>query len=614
MNPDRASNEDGAGGSSADGERAAQPASAARATTGERSGAPLSFEDWSDEAPIALAELADLFVALDKATRARRLYQENNPVFQTFHQHLHDALAGLWDRVPSLSIAVEEEAFRCFGHAFPSKDGRDGLPFLFYRDGIRLMTLLPGFEEEIGRFLKVVDSARQFGPSAGDDIVTLLWQEEFSSFLYSYVDLLAESTGITGSDADTRPPLVRVDRTLIERLASGEEPQPQPPAVEAGEPPVAMAVLPEHFVETPYFLEPEDVELLQREVGIEWNRDVRKAVLDALFDRLEDPEFLDRRAEIVRILGQLLPAFLARGELNSAATIVSEVSELVRAGGLAGDAKEEALRLLRDLNDATVLSGLFSLLEDGSIDPTHEQLGTFLSFLGAEALPLLLRTAVGTGSTRLAERMWPAMDGIGRKYPRAVVSLLGAPEPQVAGGAARLSGRLRLLEARDGLIALFDRAAEAQTRHSVIDALAGLRDPQSLATVQRALTDRDREIRIAAARALGDAGSRAAHDALRAIIAGRPIRDADLTEKIAFYEAFGAVASDADVEFLDGQLNGRRLLAGKESPEIRACAATALGRIVVPAAQASLRKAAKDDNPIVRSAVSRALGPERRGR
>ena len=614
MNPSGESDESTAGPDSADAERAARSDGAARPGDEAGSGAPLSFDDWSDEAPIALNELADVFVALDKATRARRLYQENNPVFQTFHQHLHDVLAGLWDRVPSLSVAVEEEAFRCFGHAFPSKDGRDGLPFLFYRDGIRLMTLLPGFEEEIGRFLKVVDSARQFGPSAGDDIVTLLWQEEFSSFQYSYVDLLADSTGVDELGADTRPPLERVDRAQVERVASGEEPQPQPPAVEAGEPPVAMAVLPEHFVETPYFLEPEDVELLQREVAIEWHRDVRKAVLDALFDRLEDPEFPDRRAEIVRILAQLLPAFLARGELNSAATIVSEVGEMVRAGALAGDEMEEALRLLRDLNDATVLSGLFSLLEDGSIDPTHEQLGKFLSFLGAEALPLLLRTAVGTGSARLAERLWPALDGIGRKYPRSVVSLLAAPEPQVAGGAARLAGRLRLPDARDGLIALFERAQEAETRRSVIDALAVLRDTQSLAAVQRALTDGDREIRIAAARALGVAGSRVAHDSLRAIIAGRTIRDADLTEKLAFYEAFGAVANEADIEFLDSQLNGRRLLAGKESPEIRACAASALGRIAVPAAQAALRKSAKDDNPMVRSAVSRALGPERRAR
>ncbi len=597
-------------GSPAQRDGAAPPAATGSAG---RSAALLAFEDWAEDAAVGPGEIGDLLIALDKAARARRLYQDNNPVYQSFHKQLHDALTALWDRLPSLSIALEEEAFRCFGHSFPSKDGREGLPFLFYRDGIRLMTLLPGFEDEIERFLTVVDRARQFGPSAGDDIVTLLWEEEFSSFQYSYVDLLAEAAGATGPDAEPRPPVERVDAAQVERLATGEEKQPVPPSVAAGEPPVATAVLPDHFVETPYFLEPEEVELLQREVGIEWDRDLRKAVLDALFDRIEDHEFLDRRSEIIRIFGQLLPAFLGRGDLGNAATIVQEVNSLIRAGDLGGEEKEEALRLLRDLNDPGVLSNFIGSLEDGSIDPSHEQLGIFLSFLGPEALPLLLRTAVQTGAA-LAQRLWPALDTIGRKHPRAVVSLLMSPEEPVATGAARLVGNMRLPEARDALITLFGRTRVVETRRITIDALAGLGDAQSLETVQQALTDADREIRIAAARALGAARTRTAYEPLRTIIGGRSIRDADLTEKIAFYEAFGTVAGEADVELLAGQLNGRRLLGGREAPELRACAATALGRIAAPAARAALLKAAKDENPVVRNAVTRALTPERRGR
>ncbi|MCI0435333.1 MAG: HEAT repeat domain-containing protein [Gemmatimonadetes bacterium] len=575
--------------------------------------APVAFDDWSDDAPIAPAQLAELFQALDKAARARRLYQVNNPVYQSFHEHLRASLSALWDRLPSLSIAIEEEAFRVFGHAFPSRDGRDGLPFLFFRDGVRLMTLLPGFEDEVDRFLGVVDRARQFGPAAGDDIVTVLWEEEFSSFQYSYVDLLAESTAAPGLHDEARVPLERVDRERVERIASGDELQPQPPAVEAGEPPVATAVLPDRFIETAYFLEPEDVELLQREVDIEWNRDVRKAVLDALFDRLEDPEYLDRRSEVLRILAQLLPAYLGRGDLDNATIILIEVNGLLRANALDGDDMSEALRLLRDVNDPGVLGGFFGSLEEGTIDPTHEQLGDFLGFLGSEALPLMLRTTARPGATRLADRMWPALDSIGRKNPRAIVQLLGSPESLVAAAAARLAGRIGLPEARDGLIRLYEQG-DANTRRIAVESLAVLADNLSLATVQHALNDQDREIRIGAARALGNAGSRAACERLREIVTGRSIRNADLTEMIAFFEAFGSVAEDKDIAVLDAMLNGRRLLGGRESHEIRACAAMALGRIAAPAARAALRRAQSETNPIVKNAVTRALEPERRGR
>jgi HEAT repeat protein len=572
----------------------------------------VALNDWEDEAapPISFKELAELFTALDKATRARRLYQENNPVYQSFNANLRKLIGALWDRVSSLSVVVEETAFRTYGQEFGARDGREGLPFLFFRDGVRLMTFLPGFEDEVDRFLRVVDSAKQFGPKASDDMVTLLWEEEFASFQYSYMDLLAESVGMpAGGDASA--PTV-VDREKVERLVAGEEPEEVPPAVQQGEPPVATAVLPENFVETAYFLEPEEVAYLQTEVEVEWQRDVRGAVVDALFDRLEDASISDRHGEIVRILGQLLPAFLGRGDLANATKIVVEVGTLVESDGLTGDDRDEALRLLRDLNDAQVLSGFLNSLEDGSIDPGREELGTFLSYLGAEALPLLLRTAERTDAAKLKERLWPALEAMGRRYPRALASQTASPDLAIAYGAARLIGRIRLNEAKDTVVALFKKS-DAEGRRVAIEALAAIGDAGALSAVQEALDDADRDVRITAARALGNASSAAARERLRASIASKSLRDADLTEKIAFFEAYGTIAVAEDLDQLDRLLNGRKLL-GRESPEMRSCAAMALGRIASPEARAILQKATDDMHPLVRNAVNKALEAPRRYR
>ena len=572
----------------------------------------VALNDWEDEAapPISFRELAELFTALDKATRAHRLYQENNPVYQSFNANLRKLIGALWDRVSSLSVVVEETAFRTYGQEFGARDGREGLPFLFFRDGVRLMTFLPGFEDEVDRFLRVVDSAKQFGPKASDDMVTLLWEEEFASFQYSYMDLLAESVGMpAGGDASA--PAV-VDREKVERLVAGEEPEEVPPAVQQGEPPVATAVLPENFVETAYFLEPEEVAYLQTEVDVEWHRDVRGAVVDALFDRLEDNSVSDRHGEIVRILGQLLPAFLGRGDLDNATKIVVEVGTLVEGDGLTGDDRDEALRLLRDLNDAQVLSGFLNSLEDGSIDPGREELGTFLSYLGAEALPLLLRTAERTDAAKLKERLWPALEAMGRRYPRALASQTASPDLAIAYGAARLIGRIRLNEAKDTVVALFKKS-DAEGRRVAIEALAAIGDAGALSAVQEALDDADRDVRITAARALGNASSAAARDRLRASISSKGLRDADLTEKIAFFEAYGTIAVAEDLDRLDRLLNGRKLL-GRESPEMRSCAAMALGRIASPEARAILQKATDDTHPLVRNAVNKALEAPRRYR
>jgi HEAT repeat protein len=76
---------------------------------------------------------------------------------------------------------------------------------------------------------------------------------------------------------------------------------------------------------------------------------------------------------------------------------------------------------------------------------------------------------------------------------------------------------------------------------------------------------------------------------------------------MAFFEAYGALVGEEGVAILDGMLNSGGFLKKREDPEVRACAAMALGRIGTPAAQAALQKAANAKEALVRNAVVRAL-------
>jgi HEAT repeat protein len=122
------------------------------------------------------------------------------------------------------------------------------------------------------------------------------------------------------------------------------------------------------------------------------------------------------------------------------------------------------------------------------------------------------------------------------------------------------------------------------------------------------LDDADREIRIAAVRAVGIHDYRAALPKVEAVVTGKAVRDADLTEKMACFEAFGLLARDEGVEQLAALLSGRSLVLRRRiDPELRACAAMALGKIATPGALAVLRGAAEDKDVRVRSAINRAL-------
>ena len=79
------------------------------------------------------------------------------------------------------------------------------------------------------------------------------------------------------------------------------------------------------------------------------------------------------------------------------------------------------------------------------------------------------------------------------------------------------------------------------------------------------------------------------------------------THKMALFEAYGTLCGDAGVTLLDGMLNARGLFGRKEDPELRACAAMALGRVGSDAAIATLRRASTEKDILVRNAVNRAL-------
>jgi HEAT repeat protein len=93
---------------------------------------------------------------------------------------------------------------------------------------------------------------------------------------------------------------------------------------------------------------------------------------------------------------------------------------------------------------------------------------------------------------------------------------------------------------------------------------------------------------------------------LDAIVKGKALREANLGEKMAVFEAYGGICGDEGVVVLDAMLNGKSLFR-REDAEVRACAAVALGRVNSPRAQDALRRAANEKDVIVRNAVNRAL-------
>ncbi|HET9440105.1 MAG TPA: HEAT repeat domain-containing protein [Longimicrobiales bacterium] len=574
----------------------------------ERAPAPRAAPTYSVAEELTPREVNDFFNALDKAVRARRLYAANNPAYKAFLAALRNSVIALWSGGNALSVIVDENGFRWHEEMFSPGEGREHLAFQFYKDGIRALTFLPGFELEIERFLDVLARARQIDSTSADDMVTLLWEQEFTSLLYNYVDALVE--GLEIPDSGPIPiPFEKLDLTLVSAEITGSDQSVSvPPAVQAGQPPVAQAISSDDFKETLYFLEAGELEYLRVEVEKELQRDVKADVLSALFDRLEDP-MPARQTEILRNIRQLLPAYLSSGDLRSASTILIELNNVLEAREVLGPTQtREAQEIFAELSDPAVLHQLLKSLEDGAIDPSGEELAIFLRYLRPDTLGPLVRAVETTKVPELQLRLRAAIEGLGRAHPQMVMELLDSSDTPTVVGAARLAGQIGLSQAVTGLSKLLTHAA-ASVRRASVEALVQIKSGTALDALQQALEDNEREVRIAAARGLGSLRYQPARTRLADMLQGRIVREADLTEKIAFFEAFGAVANADSVTMLDKLLNGKSLLR-KQSPELRACAAMALGKVGTPASRAALERAGEDPNPMVRNAVQKAMRQE----
>jgi HEAT repeats len=571
-------------------------------------GATAEGQDWGED-QVAVGGVQSLFVTLGKTFRAYQLYDENNPVRRRFVDQLKNEFLAIWQEMDRLVVTIDEDHMYLAGTTvYKSESRNDSLAFLFFKDGVREATFLPGIEtDELERFLGVLQKARKLVPE-GDDLLTVLWEEDLRYFEYQYVDLLAEGVALPEASAgNTQAELQSALESEDAEAAAQEERARQGVAEDQPSP---QTVKQDDFNPTLYALDRREMETLRAELDKELKRDTRADVLSALFDRLEEPHDRARQSEVVEILATLLPNFLSRGALVAATSVLQELRRLEGVSDVFDEQRiQESRQILDRISAPAAIEELIRALFDGTIRVSATQLGTFLQFLRVGALSPLLRASETVEHKELQTVLRKAVHGIANHNRAAVVKLLEEEDPVISVGAARLAGEMKITEAGGALAHLLTNADPA-VRLAAVEAAITLKASSVAAALQKTLDDPEREIRIAAARALGDLKYRPAAQVLARIVKGRDIRGADISEKVAVFEAYGLVAEADGLEVLDGLLNGKGFLGKREPTEIRAAAALALGRIPGAEARASLEKATQDDDPVVRSNVNRALRTE----
>ena len=546
-------------------------------------------------APFERERVEELLKLFGKAARAHQLYLPNNPVYKSAHDALRAGFTPIWAEVDELVLAFTESEVKWEGDAVLAEATKssDSLPWIFYKDGVREVRMQRGFEvEELDKLLGILQRVRKASPDE-DDLLTLLWQGDFVHLRYRYVDLSVEPS----------VPLADGGEALT---ASHEDPR-QAVEEDDSSPSRTGVVSMSDFDGTLYFLDEKEIEYLQTEVQREYQTDLRQNVVGVLLDIFEQQTEPAIRNEVAEVLDSFMLHMLSAGQFHNVAYLVREsLIAVQRAPELLPSQRDQLSLLPSRLSAPEALTQLLQSLDESHDLPEAADVLELFEQLRGSALGTVLDWLGKLQNARLRPMLEQAASRLAAQNTGELVKLILSSAPHVALEAIKRAGALQTPAAVGPLAKVLADGSSALHLASV-QALSEIGSPGALQALERAVDDADRDVRVAALRVLQARSHRPALAKLEGMIRGKAVRDADLTEKMAVFEAYGSLCGDGGVAWLDNTLNGKSLFGRRDDAEIRACAAVALGRIKTTGAQTALQKAAAEKDVVVRNAVSRAL-------
>lgn len=545
--------------------------------------------------------IAELSNSLVKALRAYHMYLPNNPIYQRATDNLRAAFVPVWDVTEELMLTVAETDFLWEDQVvYHQPNKSESVAWGLFKDGMRSLTIRRGAEaEELPRFLELINQARFLSADAGDDLLTLLWEQEYQYIQYKFIEFFGEGGGAlpeaTGSYNMGGP---EENAAADQRHAqAAEEAPPRPRGV----------VDVDDFDSTLYFLDEGEINTIATELEEEYRRDVRASALSALFDLFELEQDDAIRDEIIGILEQLFPNLLNARDFRAAAAIIKECRVLAkRVSGIFPAHLDRLDGFVSRLSEPAIVNQLIQSLDESAAMAGDAQVAELLNELRPSALEPVLAWLPNLSAPALRTVLEGVADRLAGAHTAEVLRILRDPSSAALIAVIGVCGRLNLSQTVPGLGETVTHPDPA-VRLASVQTLALLGTPSALGLLDKALEDGDRGVRLAAARAVGARGYKGAQRRVEAVVLGKAVKEMDLTEKMAFFEAYGAIAGGSGLKAMSAILLPRGLLRMKESSETRACAAIAIGKIKSAEARDVLQSAAEDKDLVVRNAVSRAL-------
>jgi HEAT repeat protein len=583
----------------------------AEEVTGEKKTLDLSSEMPAIEGVETDEELLlarDVTSAFVKAVKAARFYPADNPTVKGFRDQFIKKTQFFVNKYQHYILQIGEYEFSYKGKVlYENRDVKSSLAFLMYKDGLRELRLIKGIEEwEAQGFVDLIKRSEYIN-QLEDDLVTLIWEKDFVHISYMATDEFLDETPVVipenvdqfrknlifkpiahqvevdPFEGDTEEE-VDVNQLMSERLES-------PPPVAANR--------------SVYFLTPDEVEGLRKEVESEVDSSFVFNVIDIVFEILALEKDREPFQDAANIVSKILDALLTLGEFKKAGDLLKRIYFIIKIYELKDWQVEIIRQLIENAGDATRVERIGRVL-DKEEGIRLEDVSGYLVLLQRNSIKPLIKLLGELKNSKTRRVLCDALSEIGKNAIELIIPFMEDRRWYLVRNITYILGRI----GQEQAIPYVQKALgheDIRVRREAIQALGIMGGQKAVGLLVKALTDDDVRIRSMAALNLGKVGKTAGLIPLLEVVQSKEFHRKETAEVKAFFEAIGMIGSNEAISVLQQLLERKDWFGRGATDEMRIGAAHALAMIGTPEAKAILETGRDSKDTAIRNACLQAL-------